>query len=243
MGQVTFKPPQIRAVAAATSPPNTLGGGTLCDWYNADAITGLAHGATVGGAVIDSSGNGHTYNTAVLTSSFQVGTGYMGRNCVFGGGFYNTTGSAPVPTGDATYFGIIKTSSAVNQGILGSVGNNGGAYLRLGAFKLNFFANHVGGGGGASTIVFSSGVWTPFLMTYTQSSGSTFWRVGASSETVAGTAGTTFTSPGTTRALGLERWGTTSSDVFSGGWTEIGRYSSVLSEGDLTALWTYLGGP
>jgi hypothetical protein len=222
--------------------PDTLG--SLCDWYKADAITGVAANATVGvGSVVDSSGNSHTFNGASGTSTLRVSGGYLDRNWVEGVGFYNTAGSSPVPTGDATYFGIIKTASSALQGLLGSVGNNGGAYLRLNAFKLQFFGNHVGGGGGSSTINFTSGAWTPFIMTYTKTGGSTYYQVGSSSETVSGTSGTTFTSPGTSRALGLERSSIGNSDGFVGGWVELGRYAAVLSAPDLTLLWEYLTTP
>jgi hypothetical protein len=226
-------------VSSAPTPPNGLGGGTLCDWYRADDIA-VADGAVVlASDVVDASGNGHTFNNQASNVKHVAG-GPPGRTWIQAGYFTNSSGSSPVPTGDATYFGIILSGSSGNQGIMGSVANNDGAYLRLGAFKLAFFGNSVGGGGGASTITIASGTWTPFIMTYATATGSTTWQVGSSSETVAGTVGKTFRSPGTSRAIGVESFSGGLDSVFSGGWSELGRYSSVLSSGDLTALWAYL---
>jgi hypothetical protein len=212
---------------------------SLCDWYSAPAITGVADaGAVAPSAIVDASGNSHTFTTG-SDGTLRVGTGYLGKTWVEGGYAYTDTGALYVPSGDATLFGIIKTTSSAAQGLMGSVKDDGGQYLRLNALKLELLRNHIAGTA-ASTLTFTSGTWAPFLMTYTQSTGSTFIRIGTGSETVSGTSGATFVSPGTSRAIGVERSSGGVADALSGGWSHLGRYDMVLSADDLAALWLWL---
>lgn len=218
----------------------TAGVSTLADWYKADAITGVSNGASVASSnIVDSSGNGHTFSSGSTSAVLRVGTGPNGRSWVdhtSGGYFGSSTATQPVPSGDLTYFGIIKATSSSIQSLLGSV-SSGGAQLRLNAFKLELDRDGVASVG-TSTLTFTSGVFAPFLVTYTKSSGSMKIRIGASTQTISGASGASFSSPGSQRNLMSYRGG--SSNIFSGGWVEIGRFTSVLSNPDEAVLWDYL---
>lgn len=141
-------------------------------------------------------------------------------------------GATPVPTGDLTYFGVIKPTSSSVQSLIGTAGG-GGAQLRLNAYKLELDRDAVAQVA-ISTITFTTATWAIFIVTYTKATGSTTFRIGSQTETIAGTSGVTWTSPGTLRAL--FNHGSTASNQFSGGWAEIGRYTSVLSGPDQATL-------
>lgn len=209
---------------------------TLVDWYKAGAITGVADGGTVGFAsIVDSSPQGRTF-TSGSGGTLRKGTGYNSRDWVQHAGAQYYEGAAPAGgaiVNDWTFFGIIKTTSSGIQSLLGATSS--GPYIRLDTFKLAMLKDSTATLG-TSTLTLSSDVWTPVIASYKSSTGAIRIRVGASSETISGTAGLSFGN--TTRSLG--RRAGNNSEYLTGGWVELGRYNSVLSSADETSLMTYL---
>lgn len=236
MAGVSFGFP-IRPAVAAAPPPNTLGGGTLLEWYKADAVTGVSDGADIPQAnLVDQSGNSHNFTSKTGNGAkLRVGTGPNSTNWLdftLGGGYAGP--SVAAPAGDFTFFAVLKTPSSAIQSLIGSVGN-GGAQLRLNAYKIELDRDAVAQVG-ISTNLLTTATWTVLIVTYTKATGSIFIRIGSVTQTISGTSGVTFTSPG---GVNLFNYQATAVNNFLGGCTELCRWTSVLPGGDLTSLYSY----
>ena len=218
----------------------------LADWYSADAITGTAIDATVAaGNIVDGSGNGHTFTGYTWSSGAPLRTGgYNGRRWVDHGanptGYLGPPSLLAMPSGDVTFFGIIKVNTTGSNQTIISGGPSAPSLRMDTSNRLVVLKDNVAGVG-SSTLTLTNGTWTPFIVTYTQSTGSMTFQIGASSETVSGTAGTTF-SQTVTRTIGdrdnvlHELWGGGAGT----GWVELGRYHVALNSTDRTGLMSYL---
>lgn len=231
---------QLGIAPSSTTPPNLLGGGTLLDWWRSDAVTGVSDGSQVPAAsLVDQGSNAHNFTSISGGGGvLRVGTGPNSKNWMdfsTPGGYSGA--SVTEPAGDFTYFAVIKTASSTVQDVVGAVGT-GGAELQLSAFRLNVNRDGVAGVA-SSQIVLRSAVWSVVIVTYVKSTGVTTFRIDNVSHAVAGTSGVTFTSPGAVRLGSYQGGGTFN---FGGGMLEVGRYTSVLSSGDLALLLAYCQG-
>lgn len=219
-------------IYAGTSP-------SLLDWWKADAITGVANGATLPAAnIVDSSGNGHAFTSSARQGIYRT-TGPSGKPFIDGSttsGFSYAGASTAAPSGDYTYFAVVRTSSAATQSIIGSVGAGGGAQLRLTNYTVQIDQDGVSTVA-TSTATVPSNEWVIIIASYSRDTGAYTVNIQGTTNNISGPVGRNYTNPGTL-SLGSFRGSTT--DVWQGGIAEIGRYASVLSAGDQSSLYTYL---
>lgn len=224
------------------STPDTLGGGTLNSWYKASTITGVSDGAAIS-SWADSSSLAHNLTTILNTAPVWRAAAAPGGNpCVDNianpGGLYGASASN-FPTGDVTFFAMFKVtgSPTAQQDILGGAGAGAGAefYVTSGN-KVGLNQSSVAVVA-SSTLTFSTGVWTPAILTYVKSTGATTVRLGASQESIAGSAGAVFANS-SYPDYGAFQLGSTYG--FRGQMGECGCYSSALSSTDADALLAYL---
>ena len=223
------------------SLPTSITG--LVDWYKADAITGVSVGSFIPAAnIVDSSGNAHTFDTLTFSNAATLRSGgYNNRawadHSTSAGGGYKGASATPQITTDLTFFGIMKVTAAGYQGIMG--GGAAAPYLRI-ATGTRLFAliSDNTAQVGIFTLAFATDTFTPFIVTYTKSSGSMTLDLGASSETVAGTANISWAAT-PTRTLG-DRDNASHDGWTTGGWVELGRYNKALSSLERTGLLAYL---
>lgn len=221
------------ALYAGTAP-------SLLDWWKADAITGVTNGAILPAAnIVDSSGNGHNFTSSARTGIYRASTGPSGKPYIDGAttsGFAYSGASTTAPTGDLTYFAVVRTSSTANQSIIGSVGAGGGAQLRLSNYAVQLDQD------GISTVATSTSTvptneWTIIIASYRRDTGAFNVNIQGTINNISGPVGRNFTNPGT---INLGSFRGTTTDPWLGGIAEAGRYTTVLSSTDQTDLYNYL---